>query len=198
MTGPPLAGLQIIARHEALARRPAHHDHHEPVGAGGRHARVAGVHPEPPARDKLDVLAVDPHRSGSGEDDVHLLLAALGLVVLAPGRTGRELELVDAEAARAQRDSHLAKDAEARLDVVGVDHRMAHRTAPFVIGTRRGWRTRSGAGCAGRGSRSWGSGRTLPSTAECRAVGAGRARPCRRETSAGRPPSGSAGAGATM
>src|SRR4029453_4117814 len=76
----------------------------------------------------LDVLAVDAVDPGAADDDVDLLLARAGLVVLPPEDGRAELEPVDPEGLDAELASHEA-DGAARpraFELVHVDLAVAH------------------------------------------------------------------------
>src|SRR6187551_2200023 len=72
-------------------------DHGHPVGAGHRATRRPGVEAEEGARAHGNDLAVDLVDARALDDDVHLFLARVDLVVLTAAHVGPELEPVDPE-----------------------------------------------------------------------------------------------------
>lgn len=98
-------------------------------GPGDRSAGGFGIETDERARAGGNLLVVDPVDAGASDDDVHLFLARVGLIVFAPDDVRPELVPVDPE----RTDAELAADEAnsvarpSRGDVVDVDDRMAHR-----------------------------------------------------------------------
>src|SRR6188508_398116 len=109
-------------------------DHRHPVWPRDRDAGRPGIEPEEGPDLDRDLLAVDPVSPRAGDDDVDLLLARLELVVLAPLGVRRDLEPVDPEGLDAENAAHEAHGPSRprRLDLVDVDHRVAHQRSFYL------------------------------------------------------------------
>ena len=80
-----------------------------------------------PSRLQLDRVAVNGHRSLALEHEVDLFLTARRLVVVAAGRAGRKVELVDAERRHTESSSHASCTPFVHgLDLVGVERFVGH------------------------------------------------------------------------
>src|SRR5439155_16754456 len=69
----------------------------EPVLAGYRKSSRGGIDSDEAARPQVDLVAVDQHAPRAPDDEVHLLLPLLGVVVLAALLVRRQDEVVEAE-----------------------------------------------------------------------------------------------------
>jgi hypothetical protein len=98
-----------------------------PSGPATGQRTVSGSKQERPLADRY-ILALDPVDARAADDDVDLLLATVGLVVLAPDDVRPELEPVDAERLDAELTAHEPDRASGTggLDVVDVRQRVAH------------------------------------------------------------------------
>src|SRR5215211_2030456 len=112
----------------------------ETVRAGDGAARGRGIDAEETALLELHLLAVQAHDPRSAQDEVDLLLVPLGVIVLPAFDVRRQLEVVEAKRAGAQRTPHLTDGAPGAftLEVGDIDVAVAHGRNPRRRARRRG------------------------------------------------------------